>query len=78
LRPVLGRLFTEPDYAPREGFVPVGILSHEFWTRRFNRNPSVIGKSLQVGNRRVTIVGVLPAQFTFLKDVALLVPAAQR
>ena len=41
----------------------MAVISDGFWTRRFARNPSVLGKSVQVGTRWVTIVGVTPPGF---------------
>ena len=38
---------------------PAAILSHEFWQRRYNGDPSVIGRMLTVGGGPVHVVGVL-------------------
>jgi predicted permease len=38
---------------------PAAILSHEFWQRRYNGDPSVIGRMLTVGGGPVRVVGVL-------------------
>ena len=42
---------------------PVAVISHAFWSRRFARSPDVLGKTLVVGGRPVTIVGVTAAGF---------------
>ena len=39
------------------------MISDNFWTRRFARDPAVLGKSVQVGTQWVTIVGVTPPGF---------------
>ena len=39
------------------------MISDGFWTRRFARDPAVLGKSVQVGTQWVTIVGVTPPGF---------------
>jgi len=63
LRPALGRLFNESD--DREpGAHPYAVLSHDYWTRRFARDPHVIGQSFQLGNRLFEIIGVAPEGFT--------------
>lgn len=36
------------------------ILGHELWRSRFDADPTVIGRQLQVDGRAVTVVGVLP------------------
>jgi predicted permease len=63
---IRGRLLTPADDAqPGRGGPdgPVAVISDEFWTRRFARDPSVLGKSVQVGTDWVTIIGVTPAGF---------------
>jgi putative ABC transport system permease protein len=62
LSPVLGRLTTPGDDGP--GVPPVAVLSHEFWTKRFGRDSSIVGKSLRLDGKSVTVIGVLqPAPF---------------
>ena len=42
------------------------VLSHSYWQKRFDSDPSVVGKTLPVvGVPPITIVGVMPADFTF-------------
>ncbi len=59
-----GRGFTEQDEAAQS---PIAVLSYQFWTRRFNREPSVIGKTLFVNGVPQTIVGVSAEGFSGLK-----------
>ena len=66
IRAIHGRLLTPADDAePGRGGPdgPVAVISDAFWTRRFARDPSVLGKSIQVGTEWVTIVGVTPPGF---------------
>ena len=58
-----GRSFTAQDEAEKS---PVAVLSYQFWTRRFNRDPEVIGKALYVRGLPVTIIGVAAEGFTGL------------
>jgi predicted permease len=61
-----GRLLTPADDAePGRGGPdgPVAVISDAFWTSRFARDPSVLGKNIQVGSEWVTIVGVTPPGF---------------
>src|SRR5215510_14275691 len=57
LRPVLGRLLDARDDGPKaEG---AAVLTYRFWTTVLNSDPSVIGKTVRLGDRSATIVGVL-------------------
>ncbi|MGV3711021.1 MAG: ABC transporter permease [Gemmatimonas sp.] len=62
LSPILGRSFTSSDDGP--GAAPVVMLTHEYWNKRFGGDSAVIGKSLRIGGRAVTVVGVMqPAPY---------------
>ncbi|MHB8390512.1 MAG: ABC transporter permease [Acidobacteriaceae bacterium] len=63
LRPALGRLLTENDDL-KPGTHPYAVLSYAYWTSRFNRDPGVLGRTLQIGNTLFEIVGVGPKSFT--------------
>ena len=41
----------------------VAVLSHQFWTRRFNADAGVIGKTIRVNGYPATVVGVAPEAF---------------
>ena len=63
IHPALGRLFTaEDDAAPNAA--PFAVLSCDYWTLRFGRDPNVIGRPVRFGNRLATIIGVAPEGFT--------------
>jgi MacB-like periplasmic core domain len=61
VRPALGRLFTEGDFAPGE--YGVAILSDRYWTERLRSDPAVIGTKIVVDGRQRVIVGVTPPEF---------------
>ena len=68
--PMLGRAFAA-DEGP-DGNDQVVILSHGLWQRRFGGDPAVVGRTIQVDRRPVTIVGVMPPRFgLFLKTGTL-------
>lgn len=76
-RPEAGRLLT-PDDDVSPGGHPVAVLSYEYWTRRFDRDPGVIGRTFLMGKYRLEIVGVTPRGFTGTEPgdmVDLFVPA---
>jgi putative ABC transport system permease protein len=62
LQPALGRLLSPYDDVTPGG-APVAVLSYDFWTRRFARDPSIVGKTFRIGNDRLEIVGVGPKGF---------------
>jgi len=59
-----GRGFTEQDETSQS---PLAVLSYQYWSRRFNRDPSVIGKTLFVNGVPQTIAGVAAEGFGGLK-----------
>jgi len=50
----LGRLTAEPDEA---------VISSGYWSRRFGKDPAIIGKAVSVNGAAVTIAGVAPPRF---------------
>jgi len=57
LRPVMGRLLDATDDGPRAA--GAAVLTHRFWTAALRGDVSVIGKTIRLGDRSATIVGVL-------------------
>jgi predicted permease len=57
----LGRVFTEDDDRPSAP--PVAVVSYAFWQRAFAGKPEALGKSIQINQAMVTIVGVTPREF---------------
>ena len=62
LKPVVGRLLSPQD-DQKVGESLVVVLSHAYWTSRFDRSPEVIGDTLIVNGQHLTIVGVAPEGF---------------
>lgn len=62
LRPAVGRLFGTHD-SGEPGASPIAVLSHAFWARRFNKDPSIIGRTLPLNRQPFVIVGVAPEGF---------------
>ena len=63
LRPALGRLLTERDDVTPQAH-PYAVLSYDYWTRRFGRDASVVGRTFRMGGDVFQIVGVAPKGFT--------------
>src|SRR5262245_2056448 len=63
IAPSLGRAFTAEEDQP--GAAPVVILSDRFWKRRFDGDPSIIGKKIELDSIPREVVGVMPPGFYF-------------
>jgi predicted permease len=63
VRPILGRTFRADDDHP--GAAPVVILGGGLWIFKFGSSLEVIGKPIILNGTSYTIVGVIPAGFTF-------------
>jgi predicted permease len=64
LRPYLGGVFGDSDDVSSGG--PHGyqaLLGYEYWNQHFQRDQAIVGRSLDINGRPVTIIGVLPAAF---------------
>ncbi|HEY2028874.1 MAG TPA: ADOP family duplicated permease [Myxococcales bacterium] len=61
--PAIGRAF-EPaeDYAGKDAVV---VIADGFWRRELNGDPAVLGRTIRIDRRAVTIVGVLPPRVSF-------------
>ena len=68
--PAAGRLFGRDDSEER-GASPIVVLSHGFWKRRFNADPSIVGRTVQLNGEPFTVVGVASEEFRGTSLVAL-------
>jgi putative ABC transport system permease protein len=57
LRPVVGRLLGPADDGPKAA--GAAVLTYRFWTTTLGSDASLIGKTIRLGDRTATIVGVL-------------------
>ena len=62
LHPALGR-FLLADEVTRPGGEPVAVISYDLWQTRFAGAASVLGQTVRVNGRHLTIVGVAPRRF---------------
>src|SRR5215468_9152703 len=73
LRPVLGRLLTAEDDGPSAA--GAAVLTHRFWMTGLKGDPAVVGKTVRLGTRTATVVGVLepsdpyPAQTELISNI---------
>jgi len=60
LSPEIGRTFSEDE--DKVGAPPVVVISDRLWQRAFNRDPSVLGRSINLHDQNFTVIGVMPPQ----------------
>jgi len=75
VQPSLGRTFRgeEDEYGRNQ----VVILSNQIWQKRFGGRHDIIGQSLTLNDKSFTVVGVMPANFTYpFPEVQLWTPMA--
>jgi predicted permease len=78
LQPALGRLLTASDDVTPGGH-PVAVLSYDYWTSRFARDPAVLGRTFRLGEQSFDVVGVAPRGFIGTepgKTTDIYIPAA--
>ncbi|HXI23961.1 MAG TPA: ABC transporter permease [Pyrinomonadaceae bacterium] len=61
--PILGRTFTEEETLP--GRFRVAVLSHSMWQNRFGSDSNVLSRTVQLNGAAYTIIGVMPAGFSY-------------
>lgn len=59
--PIAGRTFSDLEEAPNGP--AASVISDRFWARRFNRDPTAVGRALSIGGRQYPIVGVMASSF---------------
>ena len=61
VRPLIGRAFAPAD--DRAGAPPTTVLGHAYWQRQFGGDPGVLGRTLTLNGRPVTVIGVAPPAY---------------
>ena len=74
VKPSLGRSFVRDDET--FGRHHVAIISDALWRRRFDANPSVIGRAVILDGEPHQIVGVMPPRFAFPDGSQIWAPVA--
>ncbi|MGE5321732.1 MAG: ABC transporter permease [Actinomycetota bacterium] len=68
LKPAIGRLLYGHEVEER-GQEPVIVLGHDYWEKRFNGDPGIIGKQVKLNGRSTTVIGVAPGSFHGLYSI---------
>lgn len=61
VKTVLGRPFSAEE--DRRGSAPVAILTDRYWRQAFNADVAVVGRTITVGGRATTVIGVMAPGF---------------
>ena len=70
--PILGHGFSAED--DKLGAGDVVLLSHDLWTRRYQADPAVLGRTILVNATPHVVIGVMPPGFEFPNNQRLWVP----
>lgn len=71
-QPLIGRALRSDDDQP--GAPPVVVLNHDFWTRHFGADPSVVGTTMRMSSGPMEIVGVMRPGFDFPRGTSFWMP----
>ena len=63
VEPALGRLFKAGEFVKKAQ--PVALLTYPVWKRQFGGDRSIVGRTVDLNNTSVTVIGVLPETFDF-------------
>ncbi|MFC1766095.1 ABC transporter permease, partial [Planctomycetota bacterium] len=61
IKPLLGRFFLAEDQQP--GQEPIVVLTYDYWRRRCQSDPDIIGQTLNIRCLPTTVIGVCPPGF---------------
>ena len=63
VQPQIGRNFVPQE--DRAGHDRVAIITDALWSRKFHRNPGLVGRSVTLDGTTRTVIGILPPSFHF-------------
>lgn len=61
VRLIAGQAFDKGQEAL--GSAPVAVISERFWRGRLGADPTILGKTLQIGDKRVPVIGIAGGEF---------------
>jgi putative ABC transport system permease protein len=75
VQPTLGRVFTEGE---DNKSVPVVVISHGLWQRRFGRASDIVGRKISLNDEPYEVIGVMPENFYFMpsREIDVWMPAS--
>jgi putative ABC transport system permease protein len=66
VKPERGRFITRDD--DKTGAPYVVVLSHSLWSRQFNGDQQILGKSIPLSGNVYTVIGIMPPSFATPRD----------
>src|SRR5215475_12979020 len=72
--PAMGRTFTEEEDQP--GRAQLVVMSHSLWRQRFASDEQILGKTIGLDSNTYTVIGVMPAGFSYPSKEDLWIPLA--
>lgn len=63
VKPLLGRFFSAEERSDQPGSAPVAVLSARLWRQQFGGDARIIGRTIEVNRRPLTVIGVAPEEF---------------
>jgi putative ABC transport system permease protein len=74
--PLRGRTFlpAEEKTAPAQ----VAVISHSLWQTRYGSNPNLIGESIELNGKPLSVIGIMPAGFGFPWATQVWIPLPTR
>ena len=70
LHPVVGRLLDETDDGPKAA--GAAVLTYRFWTTALGSDRTLMGKTVKLGDRTATIIGVLEPSVPYPSDTEII------
>jgi predicted permease len=62
---MIGRTWTPRDIPQPAAPPPLAVLSYLFWTRHFNADRAIVGRTIELNRQQYTILGIVPPRFTW-------------
>ena len=73
--PMMGRHLLDGD--EREAAPPVVVIGYDLWKARFDGDPTILSRTLQLGSLTYSIVGVMPEGFAFPINHRIWIPLSR-
>src|SRR5882724_1924935 len=70
--PLMGRTFSEEEDSTAHA--PMVVISYRLWSRRFDRDPNIVGKTITLNGMAHTVIGVMPREFRQPENAELWLP----